>query len=120
MIKNLFDVGDYVVFSQRYLPSEHQSAMYGKQGIVVDKDGDYCEVQFDHEDETTTILCTDLELYSEFVEKPTESVGDDEDTTEDEFRGMSRTQLIAQKLFAQEHDPVLDATLTQLINSETK
>jgi|WetSurMetagenome_2_1015567.scaffolds.fasta_scaffold677259_1 hypothetical protein len=110
MSKNLINPGDSVVFAQHYLPEEPLEKLYGKSGIVLSVKEEYAFVDFDDLGKVMKILRADLEHLG----------ADDIDTLElrdnHELGGMSKSQLIAHKLSAQETDPELNSQITQLLN----
>jgi hypothetical protein len=114
MQNQTINAGDSVVFTQRYQPEDPLSRLHGHTGIVLEMQGNSAIVDFDHA--AVTVNLADIESAEESDELP--APGTDTITLIDdhECSGMSRAQLIAHKLIAQEGDPKLDHELTELLN----
>jgi hypothetical protein len=123
MSNQLIDIGDSVVFTQRY-PQEPFKNLHNRNGVVKEllDDSITAVVEFNHQPGITqNVLIDDLEV---LPPNPGDVISLDEcepyDMVEEseshEFGGMSRAQLIAHKLYAQENDPALDRSINKLIN----
>jgi len=103
--KNLINVGDSVVFAQRYLFNDNE--LYNKTGKVTEMKKNKAIVNFEKIGETAVNI-TDLELLSTFsgaFEQYFENIEDVEFAHSHELGGCQRSQLIAESLQAQEYDP---------------
>ena len=116
--------GDGVIFVQHYLRSEPQHLLLDKVGEVqssADEEG-YVMVQFNHHKPgtLTKVSVDDIELLRAALEEeispiPADSYHDLEEAENHELGGMSRAQLIQQKLEAQETDPALDRSIRSML-----
>jgi len=116
-------VGDSVVFSQRYLPSEPQAKLHSRVGKVnkLLDEGVFVLVEFNYKPGILTkVFSEDLELlnytYEDIEYTDTEPLSELEDAENHELGGMSRAQLIQYKLDAQENDPALDRSINSMLN----
>ena len=125
MLKKSFKPGDVVVFAQHYFNTGELAALYNKIGtvIVCNPNLNRITVIWDTEEDAvcptpvpgarSSTYTGDMSDFEHYVEKPDEL---DDSTKHDELAGLNRSQLIQEKLQAQENDPELDHELLNLIN----
>lgn len=124
MSNKLIDEGGSVVFAQRYLPGEPNSSLHNRQGIVRSllTAGKTAMIEFNFQPGKLHKVSTeDLEplptnpddIISLEECEPLEHM---EEYERHELGGMSKSQLITHKIYAQENDPSLDRSLSKLIN----
>ena len=120
MKKKLINVGDSVVFAQRYLNSEPNHRLYNQRGLVIESDIQNTKVSFGAQLGTLDVPTKDLELHT-FIDssnrlEPSTAAHLFEDH---ELGGYTRSQLIANSLSAQETDPELHLEINQLLTQYT-
>jgi hypothetical protein len=132
MLKKSIKPGHRIIFAQSYLSSHPYHKFLNLTGTVsAILTDNHVSVNFDAEEEglSTLVFVEDLELLPEgqpeendctvekFEDTPVADVSLEEvvSLSDTELAGMSKSQLVALKLQAQEYDPELDKKISNLL-----
>ena len=118
-MSKLIKKGDSVVFAQRYLMNlDSASDLFEKTGRVIEllDEGETAVVDFHDEEPPRKVSVYDLEHIDESEVEDFVPYSEIEEQEDHDLGGMSRAQLIAHKILAQEEDPGLDRSINKLLD----